>query len=67
MHELLKQAIEEERGVKIRHLATKLGVTPNTVYQAIKRGEVRALIIGRAKRVPPEEARRLLGLEQEVA
>lgn len=63
MHDALIQAITEGRGVKVRLLADALGVTPNTIYTAIKRKEIRALEIGRAKRVAPDEARRLLGME----
>lgn len=63
-NETIRQAIEEGKGVRVRLVADALGVSPNTVYQAIKRGEVRALGIGRAKRVAPDEARRLLGIEE---
>jgi excisionase family DNA binding protein len=61
-HELIAEAVADGRGVRVRLVADALGVSTQTVYQAIKRGEVRALGIGRTKRVAPEEAVRLTGI-----
>ena len=62
MDETLKRDLDAERNVKVSLLAKAAGTAPNTLYQAIARGEVKAVRIGKAVRIPAHEARRLLGL-----
>lgn len=59
----LKQAIAEGRSVKVTPLARTAGVTPGAIYSAVRDGEVKAVRIGKAVRIPAREAARLLGLE----
>lgn len=59
----LRQAIEQGRNVRIPALAKEAGVTPGALYAAVRGGEVKAVRIGKAVRIPAYEARRLLGLE----
>ncbi len=61
--EELRQAISEGRSVKVAPLAKAAGVTPGALYAAVREGEVRAVRIGSAVRIPAREAARLLGLE----
>jgi excisionase family DNA binding protein len=63
----LKQAIAEGRHVTVPLLAKCVGASPGALYAAIREGEVRAVRIGNAVRIPAHEARRLLGLETEGA
>ena len=60
-------AVREGRNVRVADLSRAVGVTPGAVYMAIQRGEIRAVRIGKAVRVPADEARRLLGLTPEMA
>ncbi len=62
MDEALKQDIEAGRHVKVRPLAKAANTNPNTLYQAVARGEVRSVRIGKSIRIPAAEARRLLGI-----
>ncbi len=66
-HENVRARILAGRHVKVRPLAEEIGVSPNALYEAIKRGEVAIVEIGSAKRIPPHEGRRLLGLDQNQA
>jgi DNA-binding Lrp family transcriptional regulator len=63
----LREALEQGRGIPIRPLADALGVTPNTIYQAIKRHEIKVFEVGRSKRVTPAEGRRLLAMVESAA
>jgi excisionase family DNA binding protein len=44
----------------ISECAAVLGVTPGTVYSMVSRGELRAVNIGRLKRIPRSEVQRLM-------
>ncbi len=63
MNEKLKRALAEGRAVGVKPLAHAAGVTPNAIYAAVRNKEIRAIIIGAAIRIPPNEVRRLLGLD----
>jgi hypothetical protein len=64
MDEKLEQDLKANRPVKPRPLFKAANVAPNTGYGAIKRGEIRVIRWGRTFRIPPDEARRLLGIEE---
>jgi len=60
----LRRALAEGRSVKVPLLAQAAGVTPGAIYKAVRLGEVKAVRIGQAVRIPAHEARRLLCLEE---
>jgi hypothetical protein len=60
----LLKAIEEGTPAKVRPLAKAANFSANALYGAVERGEVRSIRVGRAIRIPPDEAKRLLGLER---
>ncbi len=66
MDKRLQEAIEKGWGVPISPLAKALGVTPPSIYNGIRSGQIEAFEVGRAKRVTPAAARRLLRLDQET-
>lgn len=51
------------KNVPVPPLAEEVGISRNGLYQAIKRGEVESVKIGRAIFVPAHEGRRLLGID----
>lgn len=53
--------------VKVPALAEASGRSRNALYQAIRRGELEAVWLGRAAVVPGAAALRLLGLPQQEA
>ena len=61
----LQKALAEGLPVRVRPLATAADVTPNTLYSAVRRGEIESVRIGGSIRIPAREARRLLGLDKE--
>lgn len=46
----------------VRELAPILAVSEDVIYDSIKRGEIKALRLGRAIRIPRGEIARLLGI-----
>lgn len=63
MDDKLRKALDKGHGVAVRPLAEALGVTPNTLYKSIGRGEIAVYeVTPHSKRVTPQAARRLLGL-----
>jgi hypothetical protein len=62
----LQAALENGWGVPIAPLAKAIGVTPPSIYNAIKAGEIEAYEVGRSKRVTPAAARRLLCIPAEA-
>ena len=58
------QAIADGRPVKVRPLAKMAGFSANGFYQAVRRGDVRSIRLGKSIRIPAAEARRVLGLDQ---
>ncbi len=63
----LQKDLAENRPVKVRPLARAANRSFSHFYGAIKRGEIRVIRVGRSLTVPPDEARRLLGLEAKAA
>ena len=63
----LHAAIAEGRAVDIPPLATALGVSLVSLYAAVRRGEVPATKIGKRRVIPASTAKKLLGIDQEVA
>ncbi len=63
MDNSLRADLENNRPVRVRPLCKEANRSPNHVYSAIARGEIRSIRVGRAIRIPADEARRLLGLE----
>jgi excisionase family DNA binding protein len=59
----LLAALNEGRPVRVNSLAEALSVSRNGFYEAIKRGEIRSIRIGRSIRIPAQEARRVLGVD----
>jgi excisionase family DNA binding protein len=57
-----KRALKEGRPVRVEPLAEEADVHHNTIYSLISRGEIEAIRIGRAIRVPARTAKRLLGM-----
>ncbi|MCJ2093124.1 hypothetical protein MKK67_11540 [Methylobacterium sp. J-072] len=53
--------------VKVPALAEASGRSRNALYQAIKRGELEAVWLGRAAVVPGDAALRLLGMKPNVS
>lgn len=51
--------------VSVPALAQAVGISRGGLYQAIARGEVEAVTVGRAILVPAHEARRLLCMKSE--
>ena len=49
--------------VTVGSLAKDLNLSKGAVYQAIKRGEIDVIEIGRSKRIPQRERRRILKLD----
>ena len=64
MIDAMEQALAENRPVRVPPLAKRADVTPNTLYSAVRRGEVASVRIGRSVRIPAYEARRILGLDK---
>jgi len=62
MSKELRAALERGAAVRVRPFAEAMDVHPNAIYEAIKRGEIGAVHVGRAVRIPAPVARRLLGL-----
>jgi hypothetical protein len=60
-------ALDNGQNVKIPALAKALNRARNTLYEAAKRNEFKVVKIGRSISVPPHEARRLLGLDDQAA
>lgn len=69
MNEKLSKALEKGGGVPVAPLAHHLGVTPQTIYARIRSGNVRVIetLGGRVKRIPADEARRLLGMDKKAS
>jgi AcrR family transcriptional regulator len=68
MDDKLADALRLNRGVPVRLLAEAAGVTPQTIYQRIKRKELRVIRPGKkAVRDCPDAARQLLGLDEKAA
>jgi len=63
----IRRAIDDGRPVKVKPLATASGYSFNGFYDAVKRGEIRSIRIGRSIRIPAQEARRVLGLDAQSA
>jgi hypothetical protein len=61
MDKELQAALADGRPVKVRPLARALSMSPNAIYEGIKRGEVESVRIGRTVRIPNSVARRLTG------
>ena len=62
-----RRAIDDGRPVKVKSLATASGYSFNCFYDAVKRGDIRSIRIGRSIRIPAQEARRVLGLDEQTA
>lgn len=62
--DVVKRA-REGRPLKVPDLADATGFSRNALYQAIKRGELDAIRLGRAAVVPAPAALRLLGIKPE--
>ena len=54
----------EDAYVTVRELAEYLRLDCKTLYSEIAAGELRALRVGRAIRIPVDEARRYVGAER---
>jgi len=67
MDEKLRDDLRERRPVRVRPLARAANRSFNNLYEAVRRGDIRAIRVGRSIRIPANEARRLLGLEAEAA
>jgi excisionase family DNA binding protein len=67
MDEDLLKALRDGGGVKAPALAKALGLSRVGIYEAVKRGEIPAIRIGRRIIIPAHVARRLLGLDMEAA
>ena len=65
--EQIRAAIEDDRPVKVKPLASAGGHSFNSFYDAVKRGDVRSIRIGRSIRIPADEAKRVLGWDQPTA
>lgn len=65
-HDVLTRA-ETGLNVLVPPLADAIGMSRAGLYQAIARGEVASVRIGRAIFVPAHEARRLLGMSKPLA
>jgi hypothetical protein len=64
----IREAIAQGWNVRVPPLAREAGTCAATIYNGIKRGEIRAIWIGpNTVRVPADEARRLLGLDKPEA
>lgn len=63
----LSQALAAGRNVPVGPLAFAAGVTPGAIYAAVRRGEVKAVKIGTAIRIPAREAKKLMGIEDAKA
>lgn len=65
--EVLK-AIQEELTVPVPTAARAFGTARNATYDAVKRGEIPSIRVGRSLRVPTSALRQMLGIEpKEVA
>lgn len=58
----IRSDLAKGRAVRPRPLAIEAGIAPSTMYGLIDRNEVRAVRIGKCLSIPPEEARRVLGM-----
>ena len=54
-------SVEKPLAWSVKHFAERTGVDAKTVYDAINRGEIKAVSIGRRKLIPVIEIERLLG------
>ena len=63
MDKQLREALAEGRPVKAPALAKALDLSRNGFYEAVKRGDIASVRVGRAIRIPAREAQRLLGIE----
>lgn len=63
-NDVVKRA-REGHPLKVPDLAQATGFSRNALYQAIKRGELDAIRLGRAAVVPARAALRLLGIKPE--
>ncbi|GGH12602.1 hypothetical protein GCM10007036_10580 [Alsobacter metallidurans] len=59
----LRQRVEADLPVKVTCIAKATETSRNHLYDAIKKGEIRSVRVGRTIRIPAAEARRLLGWE----
>jgi hypothetical protein len=57
------QALAANRSVRVPPLAKKAGFSTGGFYALARRGDVKVIKIGKSVRVPPDEARRVLGRE----
>lgn len=67
MDKAMQTALAEGRPVRVAPLARALELSRNGFYEAVKRGDIRSIRVGRAIRIPAQEARRLLGLDHAPA
>ncbi len=67
MDPALKKALDEGMPVRVRPVAKGAGLSPNTIYSAVARGEVESVRVGKSILIPARVARRLLGLDEKVA
>lgn len=68
MDDEIRRAVREGTGSRPANVADALGLSLNGFYEAVKRGDVAVVRVGRRIIVPAREVRRLLGVEErEVA
>ena len=63
----LKDDLDGQRAIRVAQLAQALNMSLVGVYQAVRRGEIKSIRIGKAIRIPAAEGRRLLGLDSREA
>ena len=62
----VRKRITEGKSVRVVPMADAIGVSPSTLYEWIKKGEVRAYQLGASKIIPAEEGARLLNIGQDA-
>ena len=67
MDKQLKDDLDGQRAIRVAQLAQALNMSLVGVYQAVRRGEIKSIRIGKAIRIPAAEGRRLLGLDSREA
>lgn len=55
--------VEERSFLGVRETAAVLGMSTDAIYDAINRGELPSIRVGKTIRIPVAELRRLAGLE----
>lgn len=66
-YEETRERLKAGKNVPVRPMADAIGIHPNTLWKAIREGQVRAVRVGRAVSIPSAEGLRLLGIDGQTA